>query len=136
MTVGMNKAARRLNLSARRLVKVELLNDIHALKHRCSSALDLPTHPDAVAIVTIIITLAHGLNLQVIAEGVETEAQQKLLRDQQFDEVQGLLFSDPMSADEIPAFLSRADACVQPLGEHAWYQNRFISKPTPSCAKT
>lgn len=52
-------------------------------------------------IVKAIITLAHNLQMQVIAEGVETEEQLDFLIKQRCDLVQGFHFSEPLSADEI-----------------------------------
>ena len=52
-------------------------------------------------IVKAIITLAHNLQMQVIAEGVETEEQLDFLINQQCDLVQGFHFSKPLSATEI-----------------------------------
>ena len=45
-----------------------------------------------------MIKLAHALNLRVVAEGVETEAQRDHLRNLDCDELQGFLFARPMSA--------------------------------------
>lgn len=42
--------------------------------------------------------MAHGLDLSVTAEGVETEAQVDILREQKCEEVQGFLFGRPMPA--------------------------------------
>jgi diguanylate cyclase (GGDEF)-like protein/PAS domain S-box-containing protein len=57
--------------------------------------------PHNLTIVSTIISLAHGLNLKVVAEGVETEEQLQLLRHLRCDEMQGFLFSGPLPADEI-----------------------------------
>ncbi|HEU4708047.1 MAG TPA: EAL domain-containing protein, partial [Methylophilaceae bacterium] len=50
-------------------------------------------------LVTTIINLAHSLKLKVIAEGVETEEQLRLLRQLNCEEMQGYFFSAPVSAD-------------------------------------
>ncbi len=47
------------------------------------------------AIVSAIVAMAHGLDLAVTAEGVETEAQVDFLREQKCEEVQGFLFGRP-----------------------------------------
>ncbi|KGX91236.1 EAL domain-containing protein [Pontibacillus marinus] len=57
-------------------------------------------HNDAV-IVKAIITLAHNLNLQVIAEGVETADQLNFLKEYLCDVTQGYFFSKPLPAQEI-----------------------------------
>ena len=51
-------------------------------------------------IVTTIITLAHSLNVKVIAEGVETEEQKALLKQEGCDLLQGYLYGKPMPAEE------------------------------------
>ncbi|MDO9422475.1 MAG: EAL domain-containing protein [Herminiimonas sp.] len=60
---------------------------------------------DGAAIVEAIISLAHILKLKVVAEGVETEAQLKYLRRHHCDEIQGYLYSPPISADAIGMML-------------------------------
>ena len=57
-------------------------------------------HDDA-AITAASIALAKQLGLEVVAEGVETESQERFLRDHACDVVQGFLFGKPMSADQI-----------------------------------
>ena len=52
-----------------------------------------------------MISLGQKLNLRVIAEGVETEAQAAFLRDINCDEMQGYLFSKPLPAQEIEELL-------------------------------
>lgn len=61
--------------------------------------------PDDATIVRAVITLAHNLRLKVIAEGVETEAQCRMLRAQHCDEIQGYFFSKPVSAQEFEAMV-------------------------------
>jgi len=62
---------------------------------------------DAV-LVDVIIAMAHGLGLSVVAEGVESEMQLEYLRKRGCDECQGFLFSEPLPAAEFAAgFLKR-----------------------------
>ena len=60
------------------------------------------------AIVRIIVMLAHGLRLRVVAEGVETQAQADLLRDIGCEFAQGYLYSKPVPAETIEQLLSDA----------------------------
>ncbi len=69
---------------------------------------DLAVNPDDAAITTAIISMAKSLNIKVIAEGVETEAQMAFLRTHQCDEIQGYYLSKPLAADEVADKL-RAD---------------------------
>jgi EAL domain-containing protein (putative c-di-GMP-specific phosphodiesterase class I) len=58
-------------------------------------------NPDDAAITTAIISMAKSLNLKVIAEGVEDEAQMAFLRAHQCDEIQGYYFSRPLAVDKV-----------------------------------
>ena len=57
---------------------------------------DMTESGEALAIAQAIITLAHGLHLRVVAEGVETAEQLALLTRQGCDEMQGYFFSKPL----------------------------------------
>ncbi|HLE18037.1 MAG TPA: bifunctional diguanylate cyclase/phosphodiesterase, partial [Syntrophales bacterium] len=68
---------------------------------------DIPSDEDDIAITTAIINMAHSLEIEVIAEGVETFEQFELLRKLGCDNVQGYLFMKPASAQEAEAFVER-----------------------------
>jgi diguanylate cyclase (GGDEF)-like protein/PAS domain S-box-containing protein len=55
---------------------------------------------DDAAIISAVISMARALNLRVIAEGVETEEQLAFLRREQCSEMQGFLYSQPLTASE------------------------------------
>jgi EAL domain-containing protein (putative c-di-GMP-specific phosphodiesterase class I) len=61
---------------------------------------------DAAAIVSTMIKLAHALRIGVIAEGVETDRQAKLLVALGCDQAQGYLFGRPMAAETIAELLT------------------------------
>lgn len=68
---------------------------------------DLSHNADAQALTDSIITLAHGLRMKVVAEGVETEAQIAHLRIRGCDEIQGYWLCKPMPAEEVCKFMAR-----------------------------
>lgn len=73
--------------------------------------------PDA-AIVQAVISLGHNLGIDVIAEGVESEAQRELLRHWGCDEIQGYFYGRPMPADAASDFIRScrpAEAHVRPV---------------------
>jgi diguanylate cyclase (GGDEF)-like protein/PAS domain S-box-containing protein len=62
--------------------------------------------PEGLAMVSSIIALAHALRLKVVAEGVETEEQARLLRLLACDEAQGYFYSRPVPAESLAAMLA------------------------------
>ncbi len=80
---------------------------VNALKIDASFIEDMTEHPNNLAIVSSIITLAHSLKLEVIAEGVEREEQAKLLRLLRCELIQGNLYSPPLPSDQIIPLLRR-----------------------------
>jgi len=72
---------------------------LDTLKIDRSFVLDMTARPEGLGLVSTIINLAHSLKLKVVAEGVETEEQSRLLRLLNCDEMQGYFFSKPVSAE-------------------------------------
>ena len=67
----------------------------------------LPQNADDAGITTAIISMARSLDLEVIAEGVETPEQLDFLQRAQCPKLQGYLFSRPLPPDEMEALLRR-----------------------------
>ncbi|MGK7934092.1 MAG: putative bifunctional diguanylate cyclase/phosphodiesterase [Microcystaceae cyanobacterium] len=67
---------------------------------------DISHDLDAVSLVQTIITMAHSLNLKVIAEGIETKQQAEFLKEAGCDYGQGYYFSQPILAEEFTQLLS------------------------------
>jgi diguanylate cyclase (GGDEF)-like protein/PAS domain S-box-containing protein len=78
---------------------------VDKLKVDRSFVVEMTEGPQGLALVSTIIILAHSLKLTVVAEGVETEDQSRLLRLLDCDEMQGYLFSRPVPAPDIEAML-------------------------------
>jgi diguanylate cyclase (GGDEF)-like protein/PAS domain S-box-containing protein len=78
---------------------------VNALKIDRSFVATMTTSAHSMTLISTIISLAHTLDLKVVAEGVETGEQAKLLRLLKCDEMQGYLFSQPLPAEKVQAFL-------------------------------
>jgi diguanylate cyclase (GGDEF)-like protein/PAS domain S-box-containing protein len=76
---------------------------VHTLKIDRSFVIDMGESPEGLALVSTIINLAHSMNLNVVAEGVETEEQSRLLRLLNCDETQGYWFGRPVPQDVFEA---------------------------------
>jgi diguanylate cyclase (GGDEF)-like protein/PAS domain S-box-containing protein len=71
---------------------------------------EVTSDADDAAIVTAVVAMAHGLQLKVVAEGVETQGQLDFLRAHDCDEAQGSYFSPPLTADELLQMLASKTA--------------------------
>ncbi|TQK06939.1 EAL domain-containing protein [Herbaspirillum sp. SJZ107] len=74
---------------------------IDKLKIDIAFVRDITTNPDDAAIALAIISMAHSLHMQVIAEGVESRAQMALLRRHRCDEIQGFHFARALPPAEL-----------------------------------
>lgn len=75
---------------------------------------DLASESEHAAIAIAIIAMAHGLKLRVLAEGVETQPQLDILRDQGCDAIQGYFFSHPLPADRVEQLIHDLRAKTDP----------------------
>ena len=78
---------------------------IDTIKIDRSFVADIATDEDDAEIIKTIINMGRTLNRKVVAEGVETKEQLKILKQYQCDEIQGYFFSPPKPSEEITAFL-------------------------------
>lgn len=78
---------------------------VQCLKIDRSFIFTMTDSAESMNIVSTIISLAHSLKLRVIAEGVETEEQSRLLKQLDCDEIQGYLFSKPVPFEQIARLL-------------------------------
>ena len=79
---------------------------VHNLKIDRAFIEDLAESPKDVAVTRAIIAIGHGLGLTVVAEGVESEEQFAILREEKCDEIQGFLISPPVPGDQFTSWLS------------------------------
>ena len=83
---------------------------ISTLKIDQSFVRDIANSPDDATLVGTIVQMGHNLNMDVVAEGVESEEQLNLLQRLDCTSVQGLLFGEPMSSDNyLELLLSQAE---------------------------
>jgi len=92
---------------------------ISAIKIDQSFVRDVSQKQSTLPIITAIIGIARGFGLHLVAEGIETAAQMKILSNLGCDEMQGYLFSRPVPAADVKELLIRmpmpADCPVQPV---------------------
>lgn len=88
---------------------------IGVLKLDMSFVREIVSDPSSLAIAKAVITMAHSLDLQVIAEGVETESQVALLATHGCDQIQGYYFSRPLPADAMAQLLREKRALAPRL---------------------
>jgi diguanylate cyclase (GGDEF)-like protein len=98
---------------------------IDKLKIDISFIRNLNSNPNDVSIVGAIISLAHGLRLKVVAEGVETAEQLALLREMRCDQYQGFFRSAAVAPADIESLLA-------PIGAHSMEREQQSAERTYS----
>ena len=78
---------------------------LQSLKIDRSFIITMLNEPDSMTLVSTMISLAHSIRLKVVAEGVDSEEQSKLLKLLRCDEIQGYLVSKPLPANDLAAML-------------------------------
>lgn len=71
---------------------------------------DMSKRAEDAAIVATIVNISHHMHMRVVAEGVESAEQVRMLRDQGCEEIQGYFFSRPLPADKFTRFLDHPRA--------------------------
>ncbi|MES2319463.1 MAG: EAL domain-containing protein [Pseudomonadota bacterium] len=99
---------------------------IDKLKIDIAFVREVTSNPDDAAIVLAIINMAHSLKLQVIAEGVERDAQLAYLRRHGCDEMQGYYFSKPVSEFEFEQMLAEGKSLAAPIDESLLGQQTLL----------
>ena len=82
---------------------------VQVLKIDRSFILTMLDKPNALTLVSTMISLAHSLRMKVVAEGVESQEQAKMLRLLRCDQMQGYLVSPPVPFEQMSALI-RNDA--------------------------
>jgi diguanylate cyclase (GGDEF)-like protein/PAS domain S-box-containing protein len=85
---------------------------VSTLKIDRSFVTDMAGSPENLAIVSAVVSLGHALDMKIVAEGVETDDQSKLLRLIKCDEMQGYLFSKPVPLERIEVMLADRGAVL------------------------
>jgi len=87
------------NLSSLRALPIDVIKIDRSYVH------DVLASPNEVSMTRAVITMAHSLQMRVIAEGVESQGQLALLLAHRCDAIQGYYFSQPVTADAISALV-------------------------------
>lgn len=92
---------------------------------------DIISNAEDAAIALAIISMAHVLNMRVVAEGVESEGQLNYLRSHDCDEIQGFLFCRPLPAGDVFSFVTKESTSVQPVEGSDGYHSLLIIDDEP-----
>ena len=105
---------------------------IDKLKIDIAFVRDIVTNPDDAAIALAIISMAHSLHMQVIAEGVETRAQMAYLRRHRCDEIQGFHFARALPPAQLAQLVRQnRESPNKPLGDDSDVQTLLVVDDDP-----
>ncbi|UCV04667.1 bifunctional diguanylate cyclase/phosphodiesterase [Dechloromonas denitrificans] len=107
---------------------------INTLKIDRSFVKDIESDPNDADICDVTVLLAHKLGLEVVAEGVETEAQLKFLLSIGCEKIQGYLISKPLAAEQAEQFI-RNNRPMADLGTIDLWSSAEPSELVPDYAK-
>jgi diguanylate cyclase (GGDEF)-like protein/PAS domain S-box-containing protein len=85
---------------------------VDTLKIDKSFIFDVTTNANTAHLTAAIVTLAHSLNLQIVAEGVETKEHLRFLEQHHCDKVQGYLFSPPVPFEQLVSLLHHSPSPI------------------------
>jgi diguanylate cyclase (GGDEF)-like protein len=102
---------------------------VDELKIDRSFITNLPDQQQNTAIVRSIIELAHNLKLEVVAEGVESSAALRWLREEGCERAQGYYFSKPLPAENFVAWLRNWNSLADETDENTDYTDSLILRP-------
>ena len=77
--------------------------------------MNLGRNPQSAAIVRAVIDLGHGLEMSIVAEGVETQEQLGFLSEEGCDAVQGYLLGRPAPIRQFAALVGRTSNVMEPV---------------------
>ncbi len=92
---------------------------INSIKIDSAFVKDIGIDVNAEAIIKAIIAMTHSLNMEVVAEGVETEEQLAFLQTQKCDKIQGHLFSRPVPKEHFIKLLEKDNSGSSPINKHS-----------------
>ena len=94
--------------------------DVDYVKIDRSFVTDIVNNTRDQAVATAIVELARALNMTVVAEGVETEAQARFFTGVECGELQGFLFCKPLPVGQLERFLAAAGKGHEPMRASSW----------------
>jgi len=77
-----------------------------------------------VAIIKAIVSLAEALDMDTVAEGIEAHDELKMMRDLKVDQIQGYIYAEPVTFDEVVEAMASGDWVIEPEGPSKYRADR------------